>query len=278
MGAILQGVRKFGWRNGAPAALALALLAAAARESAAEGACLAGAQDARATSAADARTIVLDDGRMLRLAGVESFALLLPGGDAAEAALQRRLQAIVTVSPLRVRLLAESPDRYGRLPALVSAAGPVPLQEVLAREGLVIAYPGGDALPCFAEILAAEDEARRNRRGFWAGIRLPRAWPDALTPLIGRFAIFEGIVISVGNRSSRTYLNFGGLWKEDVTVEVAARDREKFGGEAGLAALAGKRVRLRGFVEEKAGPMMRLRSPNQLEILAESAGARGKMP
>jgi hypothetical protein len=82
----------------------------------------------------------------------------------------------------------------------------------------------------------------------------------------------------VGNRSSRTYLNFGGFWKEDVTVEVAARDREKFGGEAGLAALAGKRVRLRGFVEEKGGPMMAMRSPNQLEILAESAGARGKTP
>ncbi len=278
MRAILQRVRKFGWRNAAPAALALALAASAAREGAAEGECLAGAQEARAASVADPRTIVLDDGRMLRLAGVESFALLLPDGDAAEATLQRRLQAIVAGSAIRVRLVTDSPDRYGRLPALVSTAGPRPLQEVLAREGLAIAYAGGDAVPCFAEILAAEDEARRNRRGFWAGIRLPRARPDALAPLIGRFAIFEGSVISVGNRSSRTYLNFGGFWKEDVTVEIAARDREKFGGEAGLAALAGKRVRLRGFVEEKGGPMMAVRSPSQLEILAESAEARGKMP
>src|SRR5687768_7326290 len=268
MRAILQRVRKLGWRNAAPAALALALVASAARECAAEGACLAGAQETRAASVADPRTIVLDDGRMLRLAGVESFALLLPDGDAAEATLQRRLQAIVAGSAIRVRLVTDSPDRYGRLPALIFAMDARPLQEVLAQEGLVIAYAGGDALPCFADILAAEDEARRSRRGFWAGIRLPRARPDALAPLIGRFAIFEGSVISVGNRSSRTYLNFGGFWKEDVTVEVAARDREKFGGEAGLAALAGKRVRLRGFLEEKRGPMMAMRSPNQLEILA----------
>src|SRR5687768_699438 len=124
MRAILQRVRKFGWRNAAPAALALALIASAAWMSAVEAACLAGAVDARAASVADPRTIVLDDGRMLRLAGVESFALLLPDGDAAEATLQRRLQAIVAGSAIRVRLVTDSPDRYGRLPALVSTAGP----------------------------------------------------------------------------------------------------------------------------------------------------------
>jgi micrococcal nuclease len=74
-------------------------------------------------------------------------------------------------------------------------------------------------------------------------------------------------VVSVGNRRTRTYLNFGGRWTEDVTVEIEARDRERFGGEAGLAALSGWRVRVRGYVEERRGPAIILRSPLQIEKL-----------
>jgi hypothetical protein len=279
MATILQSDREAGWRGAAPAAVAIALIAATACQSVkAEATCLAGAVEARGATMADARTLVLEDGRMLRIAGVESFALILKDADAAESALHRRLQEIVSGSALRVRLLSESPDRYGRFPAVIADADGRIVQEVLAREGLAVAFASGDSVPCFQEILAAEDQARRSRVGFWDGIRLPRARPDELRPLIGRFAIFEGVVISVGNRTARTYLNFGGLWTEDVTVEIEARDRETFGGEAALAGLAGKRMRVRGFVEEKAGPMALVRSPSQLEILGEAFRPHGEIP
>ena len=102
----------------------------------------------------------------------------------------------------------------------------------------------------------------------------------ALDPFIGGFAIFQGVVVSVGNRRSRTYLNFGGWWAEDVTVEIDGRDREGFGGEAGLAALAGQRVRVRGFIEEKQGPMTIVRSPMQIERIdpAGAVGGKGETP
>ena len=90
---------------------------------------------------------------------------------------------------------------------------------------------------------------------------------------IGRFAIFEGLLISVGNRRARSYLNFGRRWSTDTTVEIDARHREAFGGEVGLAGLAGHRLRLRGFLKEKGGPMMVVTSPMQIEIL-ENAGPR----
>jgi hypothetical protein len=76
------------------------------------------------------------------------------------------------------------------------------------------------------------------------------------------------VVVSVGNRRTRTYLNFGGRWAEDVTVEIEARDRDRFGGELGLADLAGWRVRVRGYVEERQGPLIIVRSPMQIERLA----------
>ena len=75
-------------------------------------------------------------------------------------------------------------------------------------------------------------------------------------------------MVSVGNRRTRTYLNFGGRWTRDVTVEVEARDRERFGGEPGLTAFSGWRVRVRGYVEERRGPAVMLRSPLQIEKLA----------
>jgi hypothetical protein len=166
---------------------------------------------------------------------------------------------------VRLQIVAKEPDRYGRLPALVSADGAL-LQEVLAREGLAVAFATGAPLPCFDRILAAEAEARAAHRGYWKDESLPDASPLALAGRIGRFAIFEGRVLSVGNRPTRSYLNFGRRWSEDVTIEIAARDREALGGEEKLAALAGQLVRVRGFLQEKGGPAMVLRSPMQMEI------------
>lgn len=142
---------------------------------------------------------------------------------------------------------------------------------MLAGDGLALAVAAGNPLPCFDRILRAEDTARRAGRGFWSRTKLPEARPDALAARIGRFAIFEGAPVSVGSRPTRTYLNFGRWWSEDVTAEIAARDRALFGGEAELAKLAGRRLRIRGFVEDKAGPMIVIRSSMQIETLGAAA-------
>ena len=259
--------------------MALASLAPA-RLAVADQDCLAGMSDAAGVEVLDPRTVAAD-GKQFYLVGIESFAILLAdaeGVKAAEAALQRRLQALAADRRVQIRLAGDRPDRYGRLPALMGRHEGLLLQEELAREGLAIAFAGDERLLCFDKILAAEDEARRRRRGYWHSFSLPWAHPASLTPYVGRFAIFEGKVISVGNRRARTYLNFGGLWSEDVTVEIDAKHRDALGGEAALAGLAGRPVRIRGFVEERSGPVVVVTSPNQLEILAEAAANRGSMP
>lgn len=228
-------------------------------------------------TAIDARSIRLSDGRVLRLAGIEPFDLLLPDAGRAEAELQSRLGEIVGPGTLRFQLLAETPDRYGRLPALAWAADEL-IQEVVVRAGLAIAYANGDPLPCFDRLLAAEESARRAHRGFWKDQSLPGAFPAALASRVGHFAIFEGRVLSVGNRPPRSYLNFGYRWRKDVTVEVAAADREAFGGEPGLAAMAGHRVRVRGFLEEHSGPTLVVNSPMQLEVLDPAKEGSGQAP
>ena len=265
--ALLHTVRP---SESAAFAVVAALLATATPAGAAEpdAACLEGAVGTEALSVDDARTVRLTDDRLIRPAGLESFALLIGDEAAAEAALRDRLRALIAGKRLRLRTLSAAPDRYGRLPALLAPDGEPLLQATLAREGVGLAVaPADGGLPCFAEILSAEGEARRMRRGFWAEARILSARPGELATRIGRFTIFEGPVISVGNRRARTYLNFGSRWSSDVTVEIASRDRQAFGGEAALAALSGQRIRVRGFVEERGGPSVTVRSPLQLEIL-----------
>ena len=239
--------------------------------------CLEEAVAARVAEVVDARSLRLDDGRVLRLAGIEPFNLLRPDLDGAEAAMHRRIGALTEGGDVRMEAASEEPDRHGRVPALV-AVGDSLVQEDLARGGLGIAFAGGDTLPCFDRILAAEAEARRERRGYWIYATLPPALPRALGPLIGRFAIFEGVVLTVGNRSATTYLNFGDFWSEDVTIEIAARDRVRFGGEAALGALVGRRIRARGYLEEKAGPMLGVRSPMQIELLDAPGASEAVAP
>jgi endonuclease YncB( thermonuclease family) len=228
--------------------------------------CFKAVESASGTEAVDARTLRLADGRDLRLAGIEPFSLLLDTSEVADAKLAARLAALGDGAQLSVATLGKTPDRYGRLPALV-AVGEALVQETLVKEGLALAFANGEALPCFDRILSAEAEARDARRGFWNEVEIPGATPDALAARIGRFVIFQGTVLSVGTRPATTYLDFGRRWSEDFTVEIPERSRAAFGGAAELEKLAGSRIRARGFLVEKSGPMLEVRSPAELEVL-----------
>ena len=231
-------------------------------------------------SVADARTIVLGDGRMVRLAGLGSLAALARDAktaDAMDVRLAERLAQLLTAKPLRIHVLPGKPDRHGRHAAFLMAGGEL-IQERLLGAGLAVFMP--ESLPgdttednagdsCSRQLLAVEAAARRARRGGWSdpGFSVAAARPDALSSHFGHFVIFQGIVHSVGTRRDRTYIDFGGHWRSDVTVEVTAARRRYFGGEAALEDLAGKFLRVRGFLEEKAGPMVTARYPAQIEVL-----------
>lgn len=244
---------------------------------AAETGCLSSSLPARVASIPDPRSVALDDGRVLRVAGIESFALLHPDGAAADAAMRDRLRALTDTPEIKLQVLSEKQDRYGRFPALLAQVDGRTIQEALLGEGVAIAVATSPT-PCFARFLAAEDEARRAERGYWAETLLPKARPQALASRIGRFAIFQGRVVSVGIRRSATYLNFGERWSEDVTVEVRGRDRDLFTGAADLAGLEGQLVRVRGFVDERGGPRVIVRTPDQIEVLGKISEADGERP
>jgi hypothetical protein len=261
-------------RLASAAGLALALVAAAAPARAAAD-CLPGeAQVARVAEVRDARTILLADGRLVRPAAIESFALLGDDAEAADSLLAERLAGLIAGRQVRLGFVSGRPDRYGRHAAFLAGDGG-PVQAELARQGAAVALPDGDDAGCMADILAAEAAARAGRAGRWAAVSVKSAEPGAVSPHLGGYVLFEGTVLSVGNRTARTYLNFGRRWSEDVTVVIEAADRERFGGTEALEALAGRRVRVRGFVEERGGPLVVARWPGQIEVMATEGEGNG---
>jgi hypothetical protein len=83
----------------------------------------------------------------------------------------------------------------------------------------------------------------------------------------GRFAAIDGKVISVRESGGTIYVNFGRRWNEDFTVTILKRNARKFA-EAGMEPkqLEGRRVRVRGFIEERGGPWIEATVPQQIEV------------
>jgi endonuclease YncB( thermonuclease family) len=209
----------------------------------------------------DARTLRLADGRKIRLAGIE-------WGLSAEAA-RAALSGLVLDRPVTVKG-TETPDRYGRIHAFPTVNGSeTPIQYGLLDRGLaVMGTRIGDAA-CRNALLARERAARIARLGIWGSgdYRLHQADdPAAILTSLGRFAIVEGRVLSVRESGNTVYVNFGRRWSEDFTVTIAKRAEAGFI-SAGLSprSLSGRIVRVRGVIEERAGPWIEATAADQFD-------------
>lgn len=218
---------------------------------------------ARAVGVPDGRTMVLEDGREILLAGIEPA----PAWPSARAELARRL----TGQTLTLKSLSAQPDRYGRLTAFVAVSGSeTPVQYDLIREGVVRVSGTVDAAGCRADLLAQEQGARAAKVGLWSDpvYDVRRADdPATIATARGHFAIVEGKVLSVRESGGTIYVNFGGRWSEDFTATIPKRLENRFTA-AGLTprSLSGRMVRIRGMVEERGGPWIEIIRPDQIEF------------
>ena len=66
------------------------------------------------------------------------------------------------------------------------------------------------------------------------------------------------------------YLNFGNDWKTDFTVTLGPMARRLFK-KAGIEPLSleGKRIRARGWLKKRNGPMIEASHPEQIEVIKE---------
>jgi len=238
---------------------------------------------ATVAAAIDGRTLVLSDGREVRLAMIESPPLArplagplahgdagLPGARAAHAA----LLALVAGREVSVAPLTPASDRYGRVlaRAYLSRDGRSrSLEAELVATGHAFVSPFAGDRACGADLRAAEGKARAEKLGLWGDpyYEIKQADdPAAVLAARGRFTIVEGRVVSVRESGGTVYVNFGRRWSEDFTVTILKRSLRLFAA-AGLEprTLAGRRVLARGVIEERGGPWIEARRPEQIDFL-----------
>jgi hypothetical protein len=64
------------------------------------------------------------------------------------------------------------------------------------------------------------------------------------------------------------YVNFGRRWMRDFTVTILRRQQRAFAA-AGLEPkqLEGRRIRVRGWIEQRGGPIIQAETPEQIEFV-----------
>jgi endonuclease YncB( thermonuclease family) len=225
-----------------------------------------------ARHAIDGRTFTLDDGREVRLAAVE----VPPPEGGPGAAAKAALDALIGGDDIVLRRADIETDRYGRLVAYAYA---VRDGDELFAQGELIAsgfarvgdHVGGRA--CALELLKNENAARAAKLGLWADSHydvLDAETPTDVLARRGRFALVEGKVVSVRESGATIYVNFGRRWSEDFTVTVLKRNERNFTAAGlDLKGLAGRRIRVRGFIEARGGtgqsPWIEADYPEQIE-------------
>ncbi len=230
-----------------------------------------------ARTVVDGRTFVLEDGREVRLAAVEVPQLPLAAeslesaaaGHAAKAA----LEDLVVGKQVLLQRLGATPDRYGRLNGHVFAASNGParsVQRAMISDGHARVAAHVAERACAADFLLRERAARAAKLGLWAYSNYDIQHAEKAADILahrGQFAVVEGKVLSVRESGATIYLNFGRRWSEDFTVTILKRNERTFNaGGIEPKKLEGRRIMVRGWIEERGGPWIDATRPEQIEI------------
>jgi endonuclease YncB( thermonuclease family) len=233
----------------------------------------ASAGPAAAARIIDGRSLVLADGREVRLAAIETV-LAVPGDEdeprvAAAQAAKAMLKALVLDREVDIAVTTAGADRYGRLTAYVfvrNESGEVLVQQELLAAGHAVVSPA-PASPCRAALQVVEREARARSLGLWGGpysVVKQASDPDDILADQGRFALVQGKVASVRESGGVVYINFGRRRSAQFTATLLKRNEGSF---VALKTLAGHMVEVRGFIEERGGPAVEITRPEQIDII-----------
>lgn len=233
---------------------------------------LAPGSNAVAVEIVDGDTLVLADGRSVRLVGLQAPKLPLgrrgfkawPLADDAK----RRLADLALGKRLTLSYGGRRTDRYGRLLAQLHDPAGRWVQGAMLEAGMARVYTFPDNRALAAEMLALERSARIARRGIWSDpFYRVRDLGEAMRD-VGSFQLIEGRVRKVAVVRGRTYLNFGADWRRDFTISIDKRDGRAFTA-TGLdpRRLEGRLVRVRGWLKSRNGPMIQATHPEQIEVL-----------
>lgn len=237
----------------------------------------------------DGETLQLTDGTVVRLVNAKAPTAPIAArsdrpwpmvNEAKEA-----LSKLASGAEVELRYGGTRTDRHGYALAqvyVVKGGERIWLQSELVGKGLARVYSFPDNHACVSELLAREAEARAKGEGVWGSWAyrvLAADNVERLGRLTRSYQLVEGVVAQVGESSGRIYLNFDKDWRRDFTVLIERKEAESFKA-AGVdpKALAGKKLRVRGWIEWRNGPMIHATHVEQIELLPDGGGVGGSPP
>lgn len=224
-------------------------------------------------SALDGQTLLLEDGRVVRLSGIQAperpltldeDAIWHRHREAGEA-----LGALTTDRGVSLHGLARSLriDRHGRLMAQVVLADGIWLQEALLTAGKVWVFTAVEDEKIAAALYAAEAIARAAGRGIWADPYYAVHCAAELNNATDATRVVQGRVLNVADINGALYLNFGADWRRDFTIRIEGRDRRRLGWRETPLHLENQMVEVRGWVYWYNGPVIDLDHSARLRLL-----------
>lgn len=227
-----------------------------------------------ATDIVDAENLRFEDGREYHIGLLANRPDDLPSKRAL-----RNLVKSRAITIYHAKAQERPRDRYGRLTghAVVShGLRRIWLQGWLVRQGHARVTFSATPLPCPEPLLKLEHQARKHRAGYWGtGVFkiLSASRPDQIVERVGGFAIVEGRVRRVSESRGRVYLNFGTNWRQDFTARIPlkrAKPSRLHHNKSTALPKKAERIRVRGWIELRGGPLMEIVHFGQIERLDRS--------
>ena len=222
---------------------------------------------ARVSVVQDGDTLLLADGRRLRLIGINTPELGRDGraAEAGAVAARDRLRQLLFMNgqQLQLRFDRERQDRYGRLLAHAFLIDGRSLTELLLAEGTgaqLVVPPNTWQADCYR---AASDAARTAQRGVWALASHQTRLANELTLRSEGFHLIRGRVTHVSHSAAAVWINLAGNFA--LRIE---RDDLPYFQAVDLEGLVGSDVEAHGWIYARNGQLrMPLRHPTAMRIL-----------
>ena len=219
-------------------------------------------------AAIDGHSLRLEDGRIVRLAGIIAPDALAPAERAMAEAARRALHAMAAGRVATALDPAGRRDRHRRLLVHLRDGEGNWIQGEMLRAGLARVWTQPDAAERADEMLALESQARAAGKGIWALPHFAIKTPETAADAMDRFQIVEATVADVARVRGTVYLNTGPDWRTDFTARIE-RPALRLFADAGrdVEALKGRRIRVRGWLRLYNGPFVDVTHPQQVEVL-----------
>ena len=234
------------------------------------------AATARVDKVIDGQTVLMTDGKIVRLLGID-YPFMTGDAEGGPSILGKAALEQLLPRNKEVLLYQNKSRENGRLNRMGHSLAHLVIKErgewvngALVARG--VAWTATDATnPAMAEqFYKLEDAARKDGKGLWSkNSPFGLLTPDTAAQGNGAFRVIEGTVNRAATSKNNLYLNFGTDWKKDFTVMVTPAIRKalaKHGVDA--MSLTGKKIRVRGWLREWNGPFLELETPERLEVLS----------